>query len=422
MLKNPLNIGLITIAVFLIAAIFVILQKFKVIPFYNPSQKVWDIQSIDTVKYSRDLAKERMNDQAFDSVIDDQVKKISETGATHIALGTPYDKEFIPFMSRWVNSARKYNLKVWFRGNFSGWEHWFNYKPISREEHKELLKNFILNNEALFEDGDIFTSCTECENGGPGDPRKTGDVNGYRQFLIEEYIIGKEAMDSIDKDVSTNYFPMNYDVASLIMDKETTKSLDGIVVIDHYVKTPEQTNMDSTVLAANSGGKIVIGEFGAPIPDIHGQFSEQEQADWIEKTLLLLSQNENVIGINYWTAVGGSTQIWKVNGDKTLSVDVLKRFFSPTFIKGYIIDEAGNPIKEATIRGVLEKTVTNSSGQFSFAHLESGSKVVILAPGYYHVEAQNLPSDKTVKIILRAKEPSFTYNLQKMLFRGIIHL
>ena len=101
-----------------------------------------------------------------------------------------------------------------------------------------MVERFILENPEIFEDGDIFTSCTECENGGPGDPRATGDITGFRNFLIEEYQVTKDAFEKINKKVDSNFYSMNGDVAYLIMDKDTTEKLGGVVVMDHYVERP----------------------------------------------------------------------------------------------------------------------------------------------------------------------------------------
>lgn len=411
----------ITIIIFLVFAIYFVLEKSKDIAFESQNARFWEMQSIDTVKYSRDVAGQYLNDPSFDKTIEDQVKKIASTGATHIALGTPYDERFVPFLKRWVQISRRNGLKIWFRGNFSGWEEWFSYDRIGREEHKVLLAEFIKNNGNLFEDGDYFTSCTECENGGAGDPRLTGDIEGFRQFLIDEYQISKQEFRLIDKNVATNYFPMNYDVASLIMDQETTKALGGVVVIDHYVGTPEKTNDDVNILAEKSGGKIVIGEFGAPIPDIHGVMNNDQQADWIDKTFFLLSQNKNLIGINYWTAFGGSTTVWNYDGTERKAVEILRKYFSPKFIKGYIVDETGKPITNAEVKIDNEKLTTNKLGQFNFPVLETGS-LTISKDGYYQQEAQNLPTEKPVRIILSKVNPDFWYNLQKLIYGGIISL
>lgn len=292
-------------------------------------QKIWKFESIDTMKYSRDLAREKLTNSDFDESIESQLSNIAATGATHVAIATPYDEEFLPILKRWVKSARRNHLKVWFRGNFSGWEEWFDYKKITRDEHLAAIKRFITGNPDLFEDGDVFTACPECENGGPGDPRMTGDVEGHRAFLIREYMATKEAFSKINKKVSSNYDSMNFDVAKLVMDRQTTKALDGIVTIDHYVESPEKLSNDIDFLAGLTGGKIVLGEMGAPIPDIHGDMSEIEQAEWLGEALYRLSSNKNLVGINYWVNSGGSTQLWNDDGSERAAVDVVRKYYTP---------------------------------------------------------------------------------------------
>lgn len=286
------------------------------------------IKSIDTMKYSRDYSREKLNDVSFDKVINKQVFQITQTGATHVAIGTPYDKEFIPFLTKWVKETRKNNLNVWFRGNFSGWEKWFNYSPIDRQTHIKSIESFIKENPNLFVDGDVFTPCAECENGGPGDPRQTGDTQGFRDFLITEYNVSKDAFKQINKKVNVGFFSMNYDVAKLIMDKQTTSLVGGIVTIDHYVASPEKMISDIEEIAKQSGGKVVIGEFGAPVPDIHGNMDSSQQAQWLQQTLEPIFKSLDVIGVNYWVNVGGSTQIWDENGTPKEAVEVLKNFYS----------------------------------------------------------------------------------------------
>lgn len=314
-----LLLGLTAIIAFIIVVIAQ--QKAKIGP-------LWQIRSIDTLKYSRDLAESKMNDDSFNLVIDSQISDISKTGANYVAIGTPYDAKFLPFLKKWVDVSRKYGLNVWFRGNFSGWEGWFNYQKIDRITHLKKVQEFILNNPDLFENGDIFTPCPECENGGEGDPRKTGDVLGFRAFLIDEYARSRQAFSKINKKVSVGYFSMNYDVAFLIMDKQTTKALGNIVTIDHYVAKPEKLISDIDLISQKSGGKVVLGEFGVPIPDIHGKMSETEQSDWIEKALTLAAQNEKVLGLNYWVSVGGSTYLWDEKGVPKKGSLILTKFFT----------------------------------------------------------------------------------------------
>lgn len=308
-----------------IAAILLSSKQF----FTQKKQYLWSFESIDTMKYSRDLAREKLSDSSFDETINRQVKEIAGTGATHIAIATPYDEEFYPILKRWVDAARKEKLHVWFRGNFSGWEEWFSYPKITRDEHLKMTRNFLLTHPSLFRDGDIFTACPECENGGPGDPRQTGDTTGFRKFLIDEYSLTKSIFAEKNLNVRSNFDSMNLDVANLVMDSETTKALDGIVTVDHYVKSPEKLNDDITNLAQKSGGKVVLGEFGAPIPDLTGGMTELEQSNWLEKTLELLSKNRHVEGVNYWVGEGGSTQLWDEGGKAKLAVKTITKYYFP---------------------------------------------------------------------------------------------
>lgn len=293
----------------------------------TPPKKIMEFRSIDTMKYSRDLSREKLNDPSFDKVIDNQISNISKTGATHVAIATPYDDEFLPILRRWVKSARKYNLKVWFRGNWSGWEQWFEYGQIDRKTHIEKTRNFILVNKDLFENGDVFSACPECENGGPGDPRKTKDIEGHRKFLIDEYKVTKKTFSDIGKKVASNFDSMNRDVAALVMDEETTKSLDGLVVIDHYVSTPDQLIIDIRQIARQTKGRVILGEFGVPIPDLNGNMTEEEQADWLDKAYSKLIKMNELAGTNYWVNIGGSTQLWDSGGKPRKSVNVINAYY-----------------------------------------------------------------------------------------------
>lgn len=401
--------------IFLIFVLLLITISFLKASYNNttsPGASYWQFQSIDTMKYSRDLARERLNDPSFNAIIEQQVKQIADTGATHIAIGTPYDDEFHPILQQWVRSARRNNLNVWFRGNWSGWEGWFDYPKITREEHIQKTKNFILQNPSLFKDGDVFSACPECENGGPGDPRITGDVEGHRQFLIDEYNVSKQAFQKIKKDIATNYNSMNGDVARLIMDRETTKALGGLVVVDHYVNTPEKLVADIREYAELSGGKVVLGEFGAPIPDIHGELNEEEQAAWIKKALELLTQTENLVGMNYWTSVGSSTALWDEDGVPHKAVEKLKSIYKPTFIRINVQNELGQSIKNVTLTAG-EKAVHSESGQFVTVYLDETVHATISAEGY--LSNKTVINGQNVTIVLKKEKESIFFKIQKIL-------
>jgi hypothetical protein len=320
-------IGLLFIGVAILTVVMEnILPSIKIIT-YNPSPNHWQIESIDTMKNSRDLARQDLSDPGYVNDVQRQMSDIAAAGANYVAIDTPYDPEFLPVLQTWVHAARDHGLHIWFRGNFSGWEGWFNYPRIDEQQHLAMTKKFILNNPDLFQDGDIFSSCPECENGANLSTGDEGQVIAYREFLIQEYAVTKNAFAQIHKKVASNFFSMNADVARAVMNRQTTQALDGIVVIDHYVLSPEQLASDTAQISAQSGGSIVLGEFGAPIPNIQGNMTNAQQAQWIDQSMHLLSQDPTLIGVNYWVNLDGSTALWNTNGTAKPAVAVIKKYY-----------------------------------------------------------------------------------------------
>ncbi|HZZ98686.1 MAG TPA: hypothetical protein VFG51_02010 [Candidatus Saccharimonadia bacterium] len=373
----------------------------------------WDFQSIDTMKYSRDPSGQFLSDlPSLRTLAQTQISNIAKAGANYVAIATPYDDQFLPVLEVWVQTARANNLHVWFRGNWSGWEGWFGYPKITRQQHIDKTVTFIKDHADLFEDGDVFSACPECENGGPGDPRLNGDMQGHRKFLIDEHAAMAEALRGIDRNVQINFNSMNGDVAKLIMDQATTQALGGIVVIDHYVKSPEELSVDVTDIAKRSGGKVVLGEFGAPIPDIHGQMTEDQQASWIRDALRLLSANPDLYGVNYWTSVGGSTAIWNNDYSPKLAVQAVKRYFSPQLIKVAVSNSLGQHLNDAIIQ-TPAKTFSGTRGTVTFASLDSQDIVKVSAPGYIEQQfvTQNLAKNPTVSLLPVKISPWYSFFL-----------
>ncbi len=373
----------------------------------------WEIQAVDAMKYSRDVAREKLNNKAYDTIIENQTKVIAESGATHIAIGTPYDAEFLPFLKRWVDAARRHNLNVWFRGNWSGWEGWFEYDKITRTQHQAKTKEFILRNRALFEDGDVFVACPECENGGPGDPRNNNDLKGHRTFLINEHKMMEAAFKEIGKDVDFNMNSMNGDVARLVMDKETTKALGGVIAIDHYVKTKEKLVADIKQLASEREAKIMLAEFGAPIPDIHGNLNETAQAKWIYEALNEVAKFPEVIGVNYWVGFGGSTALWNPQTyAPKLGAEVLGSVFNPPAVSGTLKDKLDRPITKARIKNEYGETMSDDKGKFTLPYLEETGRTIYIYADNHHDMVTTIGKDEADKIItLERSEPTLGYRL-----------
>ncbi len=403
---------------------FVLAEKLKSRPFIyysKPKLYFWNFRSVDTMKYSRDLSREKADDSDFEKIIDSQVKNIASIGANYVAIATPYDDEFLPFLKKWTGAARKYGLKVWFRGNWSGWEKWFGYPEITPEEHIQKIKDFILANGDIFEDGDVFSSCPECENGALGDPRLTGNPDFYRKFLVSEYREAKAAFKAINKKVGANYFSMNADVARLVMDRETTELLDGIAVLDHYVESPEKLKKDVEEIALASGGKIILGEFGAPIPDIHGEMTEQEQARWIQDALNLLAGSGDLIGVNYWVNVGGTTAIWNDQAAPFEAAGILEQFYRPESVYGAVQDELGGAIAEAEIFYSAKSVLSDQNGYFEIACAAGNAQdsLTIAAPGFIKKEISISEGVGRMNIVLTEEKGGMPYKLRVFLKKAL---
>lgn len=382
--------------------------------------KLFPIESVDTMKDSRDGARMAETDQTYEhDVIDKDISLIAATGATHVAIDTPYDQEFIPILREWVTAARAQGLSVWFRGNFSGWEGWFGYSSISRSDHIDMIKAFITGNPDLFRDGDIFTACPECENGGPGDPRMTGDVSGHRQFLLAEQDATVGAFASIGKNVDSDITSMNDDVAKLVMDPATAKALGGVVAIDDYTHTPQELSDDIKTINASSGAKVIIGEFGAPIPDLNGDLTDAEQSDFVEGLLAGMYYDAGMIaGVNYWVIRGGTTALAQDDGTPKTAYKTLELYYSAKTMTGVMRDSLGIPVTNTRLLAsqVPSDTVgypftTDSHGDYTFYYPHSGVNIYITDPsGTYDRYTLNIDSGMATTtnedLVLETTKPS----------------
>jgi hypothetical protein len=327
----------------------------------------WQIRSIDTMKYSRDRAIRWATNPDLEREIITQIGIIKSLGANYITIDTPYDEEFFSYLNEWAELAHAAGLSVWFRGNWSGWEGWFGYEQtVTPPEHHQKTAQFIRDHPDLFEDGDIFDPCPECENGGHWDfPH---DNQGYREFLIEQKELLDKEFSKLDKKVHTNIFAMNGWIARNVMNQSTLNQLGNLVTIDQY-PTDASTYSEDVEHFKKLNTKIIIGEIGAPVPGRHPDFNEEEQAAYVRQAFEKFSlHNDTIIGVNYWVLNGGTTAI--VNSDRSLrkAGEVVREYFqAPRFITGRVRDEFDRPIADVEIL-VDGSIITRSDqhGNFSF--------------------------------------------------------
>lgn len=406
----------------LLAGVAVVLSLLtKSVTYISAPKKVetrlFAVQSVDTMKYSRDKARETLGSSSFVAVIDREMELIAKSGATHVAIDTPYDEEFIPVLTAWVASARAHHLSVWFRGNFSGWEGWFSYPRMDRETHEARLNIFLQSHPDLFEDGDIFTPCPECENGGPGDPR-SHDPAGYRKFLIDEYALATKNFNENEKSVAV-YVSMNADIAKGVMDKATARALGGTILIDHYVRSADQLQNDIEILSKKLDAHIGIGEFGGPIPDINGYMNENDQAEFIKSLMNVLTEKRDTVAVvNYWVLQGGSTAIVNDQGNPRKAYTVLDSYFRAPRISGVVTNTLGEDLGGVTLSldQTIFKTTTDYYGRYSLL-LPGGSRKVTVQKDSYKpitfVMGNTLASSTLHDIVLEPENVSFWYALKQ---------
>jgi hypothetical protein len=339
-----------------------------------------------------------------------------------VAIATPYDEQFIPFLKRWVEAARRHHLKVWFRGNWSAWEGWFGReRKMTFEEHTQKTVEFIKKHPELFENGDAFTGCPECENGAQGDPRMTGKVDEYRKFLISQHIESEKAFQEIGMTVNTSLMSMNKDVADLVMDEATAKGVGGFVTIDHYVGEAKRVARDVNQLAEKTKAKIVLGEFGAPIPDLNGEMTEDQQAEWIDEAMADLQKSPHLYGLSYWVNKGGSTAIWNDNNTPRKAVNIVTKYFQPMQLYGSLNDELGFKVSDVIIEA-NGKHYRTENGEYLIP-LYGYQTVKFIKDGYFMetIEVNAAPKGRK-NIILKPQQPggfySFWVSIRKVLFKS----
>ncbi len=376
---------------------------------------LWEICSIDTMKLSRDKARQELNHPEFDTTIAQQMKLIKQTGANYVSVGTPYDKEFLPYLRRWVKAAREQDLNVYFRGNWSEWEGWFEYpKNLSPEQHIAKTVKFIEENAELFQSGDIFDPCPECENAGHW-PQPAKDQE-FREFVIKQQNATKAAFKQINIPVDVRQSIIG-GRAKEVLDSESLKQLGNRVQIDHYVPNPKGMS-EYLDYFESAQTKTLVSEFGAPIPDMNGSMTEKQQADFIRSVLeTMYRHNGSVDGLNYWVLSHGTTELVDESGKPRLAYEVIKEYFTPQIVSGRIVDELDKPISGVKVKtSDGNQVLTDENGFYSLKFPIREMDLIIesdkFATQSAHIAKGDLGSTTRQNFTLKPTDPSLLYRLQ----------
>ena len=390
----------------------------------NSSLTLWQYQCIDTMKFSRDMARSPLTHEEWLSLIETQLRLVAFLGANCVSLGTPYDEEFIPLLALWVAGARKEHLRIWFRGNFSGWEGWFSYPRYKTVgPYYQQLEHFIVAHSDLFEPGDILTPAPEPEHGIINNIW-TSSVkrSAFQAFVIGSFQHCQAAMARVKKSVQCGYTSFNLDVAKAIINADVVKKTGGVIGVDHYVKSATQFGYDIALLYEMYQAPVVIGEFGAPIPDIHGALTDQEQATLVNDLLeQLYIHKAQVSAVNYWVLAGGSTALLTERNELKPAARVVKQYFIPGVATLHIANTLGQPLANVIVKTAdgAYNSIPDAKGNITLVF--PGNKdttLTVQAPGYEPVSWKMTVQSSTNKQVIVELDPQTLtpfYLIQKFL-------
>ena len=206
---------------------------------------------------------------------------------------------------------------------------------------------------------------------------------------------------------------MNMDVAKLVMDQKTTSKMGGLVVVDHYVSTPKQLTDGLLQISKQSGGKVMLGEWGVPIPDINGKMTDEQRAKWMTEALKnMTGLGDNLIGVNYWLALGGSTALWSDKDLKSSGMsEVVKKYYSPGVIYGRILDEFGQPVEGAKVSIDGNDVFSQADGYYQYNTVEPVDLITISHEDFKQNFVVSPELDEQTDIILEKENKNFISKL-----------
>lgn len=258
-----------------------------------------------------------------------------DLGINFVSLAVPYDN--VTKYTNYVTDARSKGFKVWHRSHWNNWQGDNSAAAdLSAQNYLDQTYDFIVNNPTLFQNGDMFGTCVECNNAdgvnstGPFRTAGSFSFSKYNAFLKDQVRYANAAFKSIGKTIYT--WPISFSLSLMNLNGQALDSGDGgnssglgnadivnyfggILTIDHYLSNAYRFN-DSTkywdryssdldkIHAAFPDCKIMIGEWGyhttvaVSAGEKHGMF---------EQLVNVLKSKSYIIGVNFWVHMGSNT-------------------------------------------------------------------------------------------------------------------
>ncbi len=274
--------------------------------------------SIDTMKVSRDTARQPLSEQEITKIVDAS----ASLNANYITVDTQWD--YPGYMAEWIKAIRSTGRRhVWFRIAPNQWEDTNGSTGImTPAQYIASEREFILAHPSFFEPGDILDPCSEAEQGlywkatyGQGWTNNAPNVatSAYNAFLRQTTDVADATLQQNGiNGVITTIRSVNSFVAThpSVLERATVEKF-GAITVDSY---PDKDTLNPAVAAQVRIAElnqietlwhvpIVIGEMGysndIPVDDatqqavLRAEFAQLQSLPYLK-------------GVNYWVGAGSN--------------------------------------------------------------------------------------------------------------------
>ena len=161
-----------------------------------------------------------------------------------------------------------------------------------------------------------------------------------------------------------------------------------------------------------------MSEFGAPIPNINGWMSEDNQANFIEALLFqLYLHKDKIYAINYWTLSDSSTALLNRDGTLRKVVEIMKNYYIPGLIDGTVTNTAGERLPNISIKTTdgANSVTTDKQGDYILI-LPAGTSDIALIDDDYQAVFQTVTIGRgdriTMNFVLEPKKMDIIYKIK----------
>ncbi|MGI5826256.1 MAG: PA14 domain-containing protein [Patescibacteria group bacterium] len=299
----------------------------------------WEIQSVSSMKESKD----RICDQRNQTFIDSWAAKAKELGANYVAVETPYDSpacgSSVDYTNKWVSAIRSQGLSVWHRHMPLAFEGIYD-TPKQKGDYFAMITSYIKNNKDMFREGDIFTPIPEPQNGGISGISHCAfgvcvfdNREQFNKWLRDAIDVSENAFKEIGLGgkMKIGYYGFDGFIAwgsnnpdwNGILEDATIQKM-GNLAIDHYPELIGQTMEQGLreVMDRYPGVPIILSEWGST-----GNTNLEQQV----LDSMGAAKRMGVAGFNYWhMGMGGNEALVNEDFSHRSQFDEVQSFFKGT--------------------------------------------------------------------------------------------